>query len=417
MRKFIFSTAVLFVVCITAHQAWSATTIEAKISLDFTKCENLTKGSSFTYDKACIETYYDNHPMTYTSFPAWQEVIKKPVNERLVVATEEMLEYMRVDNMLWDFPYENVSAATDPKLIAAAQSALAGLPPALNKYIDEHFYGFMIVSGVGWTGFASSIRVSNGNSLKAGAVIIINADNIKDRTLNEWLAFREKTTFDFFESERSDYELKMQYEKKGVKSTLEDNLRHFLIHETAHLIANADPSVHPAFKYRNKPVPFSEFEKWTPVGQDLTEAYPFLTASWLFTEGKTADGTEPAFVLSRDVSKGMNKIFENKTIKFYSTDLKSKFTVQEAKTIYNDLNKSCFPSLYGMVDYAEDFAETATHYFMSEVEGYKYRVSLYKKVKTGGGKEKLKLIAHFNDRSWKKSACKEKADFMRELFK
>lgn len=391
--------------------------IVSKISLDFTGCallENTT--AAFTYDKSCIESFYDNHPMTLTSLPQWQEVMKKPVSERLVVADEEMLQYMRLDNLLYDFPYENIKAATDPKLLEGARLAISELPPALNRYINDHFYGFMLVSGVGWTGFASSIRAVAGNPLKAGAVIIINADNIKDRTLNEWLAFREKTTFNFFASldpnQYPQYDLKMKYTKNGQASSLKDNLRHFLIHEAAHLIVNAEPSIHPDFKYRNKPVPFSEFQKWQQPNSPLEKSFPFLTYSWVLEKTETTNN-EPAFLLSRNVPSYMAPVLLAKKIKFYSTDTASQFTRDEAIKLYKGLNKTCFPSLYGMVDYSEDFAETVTHYFMSYVEKHSYVVTLTEKL---SAKKKTRVLARFKDRLWKKSACREKLEFMKELF-
>ena len=305
-------------------------------------------------------------------------------------------------NLLFDFPYENIQPVTDKELITAAQKALNELPASMRKYIDEHFYGFMLVSGVGWTGFASSILESAEVPLKSGAVIIINADNIK-KTLNDWLVFREKTTF-----QNSKTQLRMNYTKGKQPSTLSENLRHFLIHETAHLIVNAVPSIHPAFKYRNKPVPFSEFEKWAKEDAPLSSAFPFLTTSWLLSLGTTSDG-ENAYLLERNVPKAIEKLVKTKKIKFYSTDETAKFTDDEAANLYKQLNKTCFPSLYSMVDYSEDFAETVTHYFMSYIEGYRYKVEL---VSSGSGK----VITSFKDNLWTDPKCKEKLQFMNELF-
>lgn len=415
--KSLLLTIIVSVGFLRATQAQDVVVLDSKIPLDFTGCSQIAKNKSiYSYDKACVEKYYDNHQMTLTSFPDWQQSIKKPVQDRLIVATEEMLQYLRLDNLLWDFPYENVQAATDTQLMAGARKALAELPPQMNQYIDQHFYGFMIVSGVGWTGFASSIRAVPNNSLKSGAVIIINADNIKNKTLNEWLAFREKTTFDFFQDDGTStaYDIAMNYTKPGSGSSLEENLRHFLIHETAHLIVNADPSIHPDFKYRSKPVPFSEFQKWQEPGEPLSDSFPFLTYSWLFDDSGKTDAGEAAYLLSRQVPSYVEPVLKAKKIKFYSTDTKSKFTLDEAVQIYKGLNGTCFPSLYAMVDYSEDFAETVTHYFMSEVEKYNYEVVLTEKSTSGA---KPQILAKFQDKLWKKPACKEKLEFMKDLFK
>ncbi len=395
--------------------AQSLPVLDSKISLGFSGCSNISKMSNtYSYDKACIEKYYDNHQINLTSFPEWQKSIQQPIQDRLIVVTEEILQYLRLDNLLWDYPYEQVQAANDSQLLAEARKALAELPPQLNQYIHQHFYGFMIVSGVGWTGFASPIRAVPSSSLKPGAVIIINADNIKNKTLNEWLAFREKTTFDFFDdaSAASPYDVQMTYTKSGNVSSLQENLRHFLIHETAHLIVSAVPSIHPDFKYRIKPIPFSEFQKWQQTGQSLSESFPFLTYSWLFTEGAT-NGGEPAYLLSRNVPSYLEPVLQVKKVKFYGTDTKSKFSIDEAVKIYKGLNETCFPSLYAMVDYTEDFAETVTHYFMSEVEKYTYEVVLTEKPSSGSAP---KILAKFQDDLWSQPSCKEKLEFMQELF-
>lgn len=393
--------------------SYASPNIDSKISLDFTNCPLLSSAEgTFTYEKACIQQVYDNHPMTKTAFPAWQEVIQKPIEQRFVVPTEEMLQYMRLDNLIWEFPYENIKAATDPALISAAQKALSQLPPEMSKYINDHFYGFMLVSGVGWTGFASSILETQGVSLKPGAVIIINADNILDRNLNEWLAFREQTAFNFFANNNDPkyrYELKMRYQARGKKSTLEDNLRHFLIHETAHLIVNAAPEIHPGFRYRGQPVPYSEFEKYSKSGEQLNQAFPFLNFSWILTPEDSANN----YLLSRNVPKALQPILNAKKIKFYSTDESSKFDVQEAKKLYQGLNKTCFPSLYAMVDYSEDFAESVTHYFMSHRESNKYQVDLYRVTKSTGARKRM---ARFQDDLWSDPACRGKVEFLKQLF-
>lgn len=388
---------------INVQSLFATTQLESKVDLAFTGCAAL-QSSQFIYDKACVETFYNNHPMNFTSLPEWQAVIKKPVEDRLVVATEEMIQFMTLDNLLWDFPYENIKPASDPQLIAAAQKALNELPAPLTKYINEHFYGFMLVSGVGWTGFASSVLETTGVPLKPGAVIIINADNIQNRTLNEWLAFREETAFVDSKSK-----LSMSYARPGEKSTLTDNLRHFLIHETAHLIVNAVPSIHPAFKYRNKAIPFTEFQKWSGASEPLDKAFPFLTYAWILTEGQTAT-SEPAYLASRNVPAYLDPVLKNKAIKFYSTDESAKFTDREAFVIYKHLNSTCFSSLYAMVDYTEDFAETVTHYFMSHKEGNVYSVDL---VKTG---KKDKVLTTFVDDLWNDPKCQDKVQFMEDLF-
>ncbi len=390
--------------------------ISSSITLNYTGCTDLgTTDKAHSYDKSCIETYYDAHPMTQTSFLPWQEMIKKPIDERLVTVTQEMIEYMQLDNMLYDFPYDNIKAAQDPQLIAAAQKALRDLPVEMNQYIQDHFYGFMLVTGVGWTGFASSVLAVPELALKPGAVIIINADNMNGKTLNEWLAFREETTFDFFEDKSSypQYSLEMAYQKPNEASTLEDNLRHFLIHETAHLIVNARPELHPAFKYRNsKPIPVSEFQKWQQPGQALEDTFSLLTFDWVLSSTTVPSTGETAFLASQKGNANMQSTLKQKKIKFYSTDHNSQFTLDEAFSLYQGLNETCFPSLYAMVDYSEDFAESVTHYFMNR-EGYHYSVRLQVQE---SAKTKEKVMTKFIDDMWSNTQCADKAQFIRDLF-
>ena len=106
----------------------------------------------------------------------------------------------------------------------------------------------------------------------------------------------------------------------GMKSTLEQNLLHLLTHETAHLIATARPELHPDFKYRNKEIPVSEFQKWVKPGQPVTDGFPFLNFSWDLTPTMMPDKSEAAYFANLRVSPAMTDIFKRKKIHFYGTD-------------------------------------------------------------------------------------------------
>jgi hypothetical protein len=270
----------------------------------------------------------------------------------------------------------------------------------------------MVVSGVGWTGYSPAINETPGSSLKRGNVIIINADNIKGRTLNEWLEFRENTTFNLKTNAESaaKYSIKMNFTVPGKASTNADTLKYFLIHESAHIIATALPYVHPDYdKYHNSEIPVSEFEKPYEPGQT---GFPFLQTTWLPQLVQHADGSEATYKLLRMAPLDMIQIFQSKPVKFYGTDEAKKFNLQESVKIYNGLNETCFASLYGTVDFAEDFAETVVHYFMTYRDHYQYSSKVVKKSFFGSGQ----IRAEFDSPLWKRQECLPKLNYMKTLF-
>lgn len=386
--------------------------IESAVNLDFTKCamKSATQ-KSFTYDKGCIQKFYDNHPFTNTSFSDWQNAAKKPVNERIITLTQEAKEYLILDGLLWGFPYEKVAGASDPDLLKDAQTALRELPPELLKYIEDRFYGFLIVSGVGWTGYSPVINENPASSLKRGSVIIINADNIQGRNLNEWLAFKEKTAFDFFNEDGSSakYDVKMNFSIPGTKSTLADNLKQFLIHEAAHILAIGVQSIHPSFEVRDKVVPAKEFETVWPDG---SSGFPFLQTTWEKELVDSSLSAEPAYKMIALLPDSVKKILAQKPVKYYGTDAKKKFTPSEAEALYKNLNNSCFASLYSTVDYTEDFAETVTQYFMTYRDQYRFSVE-FSKLNASG---KSKALAKFESPIWNRQECQYKLEYMKTLF-
>ena len=176
-------------------------------------------------------------------------------------------------------------------------------------------------------------------------------------------------------------------------------------------MASAVPSVHPdqdSFK-KNKEVGVVEFKK---VFDDGHSGFPFLQSNWLPVLVTHAEAPN-AYKLVRKLSHKANQIFNKKPVAYYTNNEAKKMSAEEATEIYNSLNRSCFGSLYSTVDFAEDFAETVTQYFMTYKDDYEYSVKL---TKQNSLTSKPRVVAHFASQLWRNSKCDSKLKVMEELF-
>ncbi len=378
----------------------------------FLGCPFVIDNGQFKYQKMCLEHFYNNHVFRTQKFTPFIEAISKPVKDRFINFSKNskwkkmVVDYLTIDNFLYDYPYMDVALETEDSILKEAYNGLNMLPLELDIYINEHFYGFILVKGVGWTGFASDIEANN-SKYKPGAVILINADNMKNKTLNDWLEFREKTALTA--NSKKLRTLKMSYAKAGEKSTVADNFYHFLLHETAHLIAFAVDGIHPHKDYRRNPIPLKDLVQTSadPLNP-LKTVYPFLQSSWEFAVNlSSTDESSTTVSLNRILPPDSRSLLAVKKSSFYSEDESKKYSESEIQTLYNQLNDSCFVSLYGTTDFTEDFAETVTHFFMHQ-QGYEYKISLLDSQGV--------LKANFEDKIWNSSACRSKVDFVKDLF-
>lgn len=388
---------------------------KAEISLEFTGCELAAKeGQNYYYDSKCLENYVDTHPIFTTEFQPWRDSIAKRVEDRVTPANEEIIQFLAVDNLVFGGKAKGVRAVTDPDVLQLAKTALISSHPDIKRYLQDHFYGFILIDGVSYTGFAPKIVPIEGDRLKLGGVIIINVGNLrlgqsdKFMNLNQWMSFREKTTLQEFHEDDDGHRHSLDlFYSELENSTTEDFFTMFMVHEMAHIIAAVETHLHPDFQYKSGPIPYAEFERVNP--SNPLRAFPFLDFSYEKSVRVGEDGKKEV-VLTPKVPREVAEILSEKPVRFYTAPIEKKYTIDEASLLYNELNTTCFTSLYATVDYTEDFAETLTHYFLNLSGFGTYKTSLVEK--SSGEK-----IGDFSSPLLSSSRCREKLNFIQDIFR
>lgn len=400
---------------VTATPNRAENPIDAEVDLGFTGCKRLPSKNKneFIYEKTCLESWLNQHPFFTTAFQPWQESISKPIVDRVVPAEGAILEFLMVDDLLFGGKAKGIRGVSNPEAVRMAQEALNQLPASLQRIVTEHFYGFILVEGVSYTGFAPAIEAVEGSKLKRGGIIVINLTNLINRntgnwlSLNEWMTFREKTTYQEFDGNRASnvHDVTLTLNKGDGSSTINDMFKWFLIHEMGHVVAAVNPSIHPPFRYKSTEAPISVYREISP--HDPLKAFPFLDTSW--QKVLVNNGSQTNVRLDRKTTPTIEAILKNKPVRFYNAHFDKKYTIEEASQILNELNETCFVSLYALVDYTEDFAETMTQYFLRK-DGYQpFSTTLIHK-KSGQD------LAKFKNQIWDKPECQGKIHYIQENF-
>ncbi len=200
------------------------------------------------------------------------------------------------------------------------------LPEAFKKQIQEKVLAVYFIDGFSFGGMADYTFDEKGEMF---SVLYINAKVLRV-SLSEWLTERDNSPFESSISKAVEVSCSSTY--KG--------LLHVLIHEACHI-----------YDYYNHSTPYTEVSlQESGVGKT-----PFVNV-W-------DDYYQP---VSKYVNKNISKI------SFYGFGKKIKIT--EAGRLIDYLNKSPFSSLYGAKNWADDFAETFTYYYLKKYFNLEYKV-------------------------------------------
>ncbi len=188
------------------------------------------------------------------------------------------------------------------------------MDPILNSLLDQYLLGIYFCKNLGSS--ALSGYVFDENDEPRGGFMIFDYDMI-DKTANEWITFKENTVF-----HSKNIKLSIAIEN-SKNNTVANSLRYLLIHEFGHIISVS-----------KKHLP--------PLHHKTREFYPskIVTHIWTSENHSTYDTVYPI----------------RKTLKFYQD---TKINLDEDwKTVYLDLKKTPFPTLYSVVNIDEFYADS-----------------------------------------------------------
>jgi len=253
--------------------------------------------------------------------------INLPLVDRIFPVPKFLIsEWQKIDNK---DNYESYIPTTKEKRIIV--SNLKFLPPLTKKILKKRLVAIYFIKNIMGSGIADWVVDDRG---KLFFTIIFNPAVLK-RNLSQQITLKERSCF----IKDKNYRVKIDVSKRY------NGFLYILLHETAHIV-----------DYSEKITPFVEKSFFT--GKKQT---PFVKGTW------------------RDYSKPTSDFSFRKKVTFYGWNGGPKAKIVNAKDIYSELKKSNFVSLYGSLNWAEDFAEYVTFYHLTQKLGLPYIIKVYKK--------------------------------------
>lgn len=257
----------------------------------------------------------------------WQRHDDVPVEVRSFMATDDIVEYLDLDNRLNDFPGEPKAAPMTPALQADIKNAILALPENLRRRMSDRLLGVYAVRGLGSSAYTGFVR--NDKKMERFAYVVVDVDAM-NRTANEWLTWKENSPFLSDPLNR----IEVTIEDKA-NDTIARALEYVLIHEFGHVLAVNSDLLPPSFLGSGR-VDFEDFD--------------FLNHGWT----KAPDGI------------AYNRVIDQQhpvpyPIVYYQTR-DGRPPGSAATALYDWLSRTDFVSLYAATNPHDDFAESLVSY-------------------------------------------------------
>ena len=294
-------------------------------------------------DRECAYKALKASPLLKSSH--WAAALRKPLQERIGVATPEVVEYLQLDVVANDIPSKPRTAKPDAAFMAEVRRALEEVPAPIKRVLEPRLAGIFFADDIGGTGFTEATADE-----KLGFVVL-DYTVLAKQTANAWATWKDNTPF------KPDPAWRL--ETRIADKDRDDRLRaiqYILLHELGHVLS-IGATVHPPWAADPKTVDASK--------------YYFFGLSWKIADGRYATRFDADFPKRRDV-------------RFY---FGAKLEAADMLPVYESLGKTSFPTLYAATHPADDFAEAFASYVHVVMMGRDHEVRLYRQgklVKTVG---------------------------------
>ena len=288
--------------------------------------------SIFTDDEMKgLKLQYENHIIKKAQ--TWKGWKDKSVFERITVVPTNVIEYLEIENKIYEYNAEPTKVAVDTDLKHDLIDAIKELPEQITKQLENNIIGIFIISGLGSTGYTE--HVYSGNKYE-GAFIVFDQDVLLKITANEWATWRTNSAF----KKSDDYVLSLKIEENST-NTRKQAIKFILLHEIAHVLA-IEVKSHPR------------------SAQGDPKLFDFSSISWTSYANSIYD----------------KNFKQRKDFKLYSFD-KATLELEDAKRMISDLKNTDFCSLYASNNFFEDFAEAYTIYVHTILMNKPYSLTLH----------------------------------------
>lgn len=275
----------------------------------------------------------------------------KPLPEKVLAATEDVIERLRIINKGYGRDITPRAIPLKHPLVERLKAMLVGLPPAISKLAGKPLLAIYPVQGD--FGSGTSVAVMDEDFQWRAAYHAFNLSAFEGRTANQWGAWREASAFRPTKGYAVETTLEHPQDDTGDKTVdgnMDSAMQFVFLHELGHVLGQY----------------LGAHDSWRDnyVGP-LTSQSPFFKVSWQQPEpGKL---TTP----------WREKYPRLGQLKFYAFEQAS-LEMSQAPEVYADLARTDFPSLYGASGPLEDFAESVAIYLHTQVLKKPYAVRVYK---------------------------------------
>ena len=291
--------------------------------------------------------------------------MRRPLQQRIGNAPEELLELLRIDNRMNEFsgrahPFEDAAA------MEIVRRAFAELPGSVHDLIRDRLAGIFVVEDLGSSGYTEYV-VDEAEAPVAG-IVVLDA-GLLEWSGNAWASWRDSTAF-------------LLNTRHQIRNTIarpdQDNafaaVQFLLIHELGH-VASIGNAIHPAWNQRLDKI-------------DLRD-YPFTGLSWRIEDGDYRSRFDAEFVLRENLV-------------YYRSP---RLSARQLPEVFEQIGKTNFVSLYAATRPEEDFAESFAVYVHSEMMGKPFGIEALVDGRVVAG---LGSCFHSN--------CRGKFELLRDLF-
>ena len=252
--------------------------------------------------------------------------------DRVADAPDFLLRYLMGYDRRSDYSAYRPSEA-EMKII---RNGLAQLPRLHREVLSERLVKVYFVSNMMSNGYTDWTLNRDG---KIFVFMVFNPASLKS-TISEVLTRREMSAF----------KKNLRDMSVAINAGNQPGFLYILLHESSHAvdyIRHITPMIEPGMEKVNK---------------DLPSTTAFVRGTWQSYKQPEAGCDFPL----------------RKEVTFYGLNHGPKISLSEAKTLYQGLEGSCFASLYGSQNWAEDFAEYFALYHLTQKMQEPYKISVLK---------------------------------------
>jgi hypothetical protein len=312
-------------------------------------------------DKECAFKALREHRVKQVSF--WNDSFKGPIEDRIAPAPPALVEALTLDVIAHGYPNHPRAAAVEDDFRADLRQAIAELPQAVKRRLDEKLAGIFLMEDFGGSGFSDAVRNARGSPV--AAYVVLDPSVLRKQTANGWATWKENTPF------KADAAFTLE---ATIERASDDNrkqaMQYILLHEFAHVLSTG-ATFHPDWNL-------------APANVPQKERYPFFDYSWFIDRGRNRYETH------------FDRVFPERVDVVYYFG--AKLPASAMPSVYSSLERTNFPTLYAVTRPGDDFAESFASYVHTVMMDKPFEIRIL---------EKGRVVKRFTA-CWSDERCAEK---------